>query len=430
MATATTISDPSLVPASAVTGLPNASPICSSASFVAAPSSDLGGGSPGRHVSPAPSSSTTATPPDPLHTGAAQLQGKCCCDCRIKKNLYTFSPKTCQELLKSGALTDDQLDFERQYLKSLGFNIDTRSRIKTSKESVLAALDNELSYHNCFNADRNLRYINTLTSNISYLSEQAEKSARNLKRVLPKTPVTAQRPDADSSSDESDSEQVVKLDSSVCNLFDTKSVDFSDISVNDVLSEIDVNSPATHGNRTIAYFGNTSYRYGAVKHEATPYPNSTVFETIFDRVKAVAPELSPSDFTCLVTHYPDGKSQIRFHSDDECQIEPGTNIYTVSIGAERTITFQNQSGVINEHHVIIPHGSLYSMSRASQQHWKHAILPDPSVAQPRVSFTFRRLLPESSIPHVQKPLPSRIQISTAIMPPALPRTVLMTAFCY
>ena len=106
-------------------------------------------------------------------------------------------------------------------------------------------------------------------------------------------------------------------------------------------------------------------------------------------------DFSRDKYTCLVTLYPDGKSHIPPHSDNEAQIVADSQIYTISLGSSRTLTLQNQDGVVNETDVELVHGSLYSMSRESQATWKHSIRADSAVSEPRLSFTFRRLLPES-----------------------------------
>ena len=82
----------------------------------------------------------------------------------------------------------------------------------------------------------------------------------------------------------------------------------------------------SHGHKT-AYFGNTCYRYGRVTHEPAPYPSCALFDTLLEGIKALVPEFSYDNYTCLVTHYPDGKSQIPLHCDDEQQIVEDSVIY-------------------------------------------------------------------------------------------------------
>ena len=306
-----------------------------------------------------------------------------------KKCIYFFL-QTCLELLKRNVLTIEDLKYEHEHLKSFGILIDDSNSSELFKVPILNV---SLAYQT--------RQVSRLTFNIAYLAETAEAEAEMVRRgrVLPTppSPATTQRPlsQDELSPDEADAE--VKLDSSVCSVLDGECVNLADFSVADVLLQITVDNPAS-GNRKTTYFGDVSYRYGRIKHEANPYPQCDLFKTMFERIQAVIPDFSRSAYTCLVALYPDGPSQIKYHSDDETQIQPDSSIITVSIGSARTITFQNQSGVINESHITLPHGSVYSMSRSSKVSWKHSIKPEPSITNPRISFTFRRLIPDSDIP--------------------------------
>ena len=361
---------------------------------------DLGGGSSDRNVSPAPDLSIIATPPRPSVGGTDTSQGKSCkCICRRQQNLYSFTPKTCLELLRSGALTPDQLEFERIYLKSLGTDLEIGSDL-TDNNVILNALEKELNIHNCSvveNAVINLANINAC---LSYAVDQVETLKR---RVLPETPnpATAQRPvphvtPAEPTPTTTRTDEV-KLDDTVCHVFDLDSLNFADLTVDTILGQINIDTPASHGNRLTAYFGSTAYRYGPIKHDPKAYPDSPVFTTIFSRMQAFVPDFTPANYTCLATLYPDGKSNIKPHSDNEDQICPDSSIYTISVGSGRTAVFQNQLGVINETHIPIPNGSVYSMSRTSQATWKHSILIEPQITIPRVSFTFRKLIPEANV---------------------------------
>ena len=161
--------------------------------------------------------------------------------------------------------------------------------------------------------------------------------------------------------DETDAD--VELGSSVCCLFDAECVSLADFSVADVLLQMSVDNLAS-GNRKTTYYGYFSYRYGRIKHEANPYPQCDIFKTMFERT--VVPVFNRPTYTFLGTFYPDGLSDTKNHSDDETQIKPDSSIITVFMGPARTITFQNQSGAINESPITLPHGSVYSMSRSSQ----------------------------------------------------------------
>ena len=67
------------------------------------------------------------------------------------------------------------------------------------------------------------------------------------------------------------------------------------------------------------------------------------------------------------------------HHDDERCILPGSNIYTVSFGAERTLRLYNITGPLQEHFHKLEHGSVNVMSRESQSIWKHGINKEPDI---------------------------------------------------
>ncbi len=60
------------------------------------------------------------------------------------------------------------------------------------------------------------------------------------------------------------------------------------------------------------------------------------------------------------------------HSDNEKMIDPESFIVTVSLGKSRTITFSNGK---SEEHLDLKDGSVYVMSRFSQDYWRHGISP-------------------------------------------------------
>lgn len=97
--------------------------------------------------------------------------------------------------------------------------------------------------------------------------------------------------------------------------------------------------------------------------------------------------------SCLVNRFQGEQSKISEHSDDEPTIYPKSKIYTVSIGCTRTVIFRNTDTgeVIN--HTAKP-GSLYTMTRRSQNYYEHKIDPEPKIdpeqtKSVRYSFTFR-----------------------------------------
>ena len=153
-------------------------------------------------------------------------------------------------------------------------------------------------------------------------------------------------------------------------------------------------------NRELDYFGSLPYEYGRIRHEPKPYPDTRFFKDLFDKLSREVPDFSPANYTCLVTRYKDGKSTIPPHSDNEDCIVPGSTIYTVSVGAERTLVFDNIDGTERTYKLL--DGSVYAMSQSSQLIWEHSV-PRESCNGTRISFTFRRIVPTRPAPPIREP---------------------------
>ena len=340
--------------------------------------SDSGGGSSGLGSGATPTNQTKATPPtSPSRGGVVVIGGE------SDVPHFGFSSKTCLDILP--ALTIDQLKFEIKYLKIVTTATTKQGYVKAIK----SVLQNNLYDDFC----NTINSVTDTVSSFSCLVKRAEESLEKLSKLSP--PVTHPAPVEPIEPSVSDlpTPEQPELDDSVCCVLNNV---FNDLNVNDILAQIPCVKTESHGRKT-AYFGNTKYSYGRISHEAAPYPVCVVFNKILEGMKTVVPDFSFDQYTCLVTHYPDGKSQIPLHHDDEQQIVEGSTIFTVSVGSDRFLTLQNQVGLLNEASVEIKHGSVYSMSRESQSTWKHGMLPQ-DCAEPRVSFGFRQLKQTSPVP--------------------------------
>ena len=83
-----------------------------------------------------------------------------------------------------------------------------------------------------------------------------------------------------------------------------------------------------------------------------------------------------------------------------------STIHTISVGASRTLRLTNRVELLREHDLPVTHGSLFSMSAQSQSEWSHELLYDPSIKEPRISFTFRHLIdpvPRVLAPPIERP---------------------------
>ena len=93
-------------------------------------------------------------------------------------------------------------------------------------------------------------------------------------------------------------------------------------------------------------------------HKAQQPPS--VIQKVMDSINSKYPEKWVN--SCLVTKYEDDNEHCPSHSDDELEIGPESNIYTLSIGASRKMEFHkiNTKNSINCH-VLFIHFSSFAM---------------------------------------------------------------------
>ena len=97
--------------------------------------------------------------------------------------------------------------------------------------------------------------------------------------------------------------------------------------------------------------------------------------------------------SCLINKYCGPESNLPRHSDNESTIEPGSSIFTISLGTKVDVTFTeiyNPDTVVKQ--TVAPN-SLYVMSHKSQTYWEHEIKKCDSLASSdiRYSLTFRHV---------------------------------------
>ena len=128
------------------------------------------------------------------------------------------------------------------------------------------------------------------------------------------------------------------------------------------------------------------YNYSGIEWPENPYPESLV-----PLLGLVADAVGFRLNNCLAHYYPDGSSTMGYHFDATDELEPGTGIAIVSLGAERVLSFRNERDkrIVEGHRLL--NGSLLFMCPEMQTTWKHGILTAPEVSEGRISLTFRRM---------------------------------------
>ena len=130
------------------------------------------------------------------------------------------------------------------------------------------------------------------------------------------------------------------------------------------------------GSRDVLYFGEHGYWYTGAYHQAKPIPLE--LQDLIDCVRPSLPNTKSWLNSCLITRYKGPNSHIPMHSDNEANIDPESVIVTVSLGQERTLKFTHNASS-TEKNLTLKDGSVYVMSRLSQEIWKHGIEPLESI---------------------------------------------------
>lgn len=95
----------------------------------------------------------------------------------------------------------------------------------------------------------------------------------------------------------------------------------------------------------------------------------------------------------LIQRYMDGLGYISPHSDKTLDIERGTAIVGLSLGATRTIILQSkerdEQGRTHTQHLELPHGSLFVLGWRTNQHYQHGIRQDKRALHDRSPHELR-----------------------------------------
>ena len=143
--------------------------------------------------------------------------------------------------------------------------------------------------------------------------------------------------------------------------------------------------------RSVLTLGERYPYVGAPKENPEPIPG--IINSIIAKIEDKFPNSGIN--SCLINKYVGHSSSLPEHSDDEPIIRPESNIFTVSVGKTRKVLFRDRCSK-NELDISVEGGSLYTMSRSSQNLWSHRIDKDVVTnehdeTEIRYSLTFRSL---------------------------------------
>ncbi|MDE0093655.1 MAG: alpha-ketoglutarate-dependent dioxygenase AlkB [Gammaproteobacteria bacterium] len=141
--------------------------------------------------------------------------------------------------------------------------------------------------------------------------------------------------------------------------------------------------------RLSAWFSESgsSYTYSGTTHVAKPMPTF-----VCDLKNLIELATNCSFNSVLVNLYRDGSDSVSWHADNEFELGPNITIASLSVGAVRDLRFKHRQVKEEQFSLQVEHGSLLMMYPPTQENWLHELPKRRQVTQPRVNFSFRKIL--------------------------------------
>ena len=137
--------------------------------------------------------------------------------------------------------------------------------------------------------------------------------------------------------------------------------------------------------RKTASFG-VAYNYSRIT-----YPEIQMMACLVPICEKIESTIGFYPNNCSMNYYLDGNSKMGYHSDSAAELQEGTGVAILSLGAERTISYRSK---LDKEHKIkykLKNGALLYMDNDVQQKWMHAIPKEVNVGE-RISLTFRKII--------------------------------------
>lgn len=146
--------------------------------------------------------------------------------------------------------------------------------------------------------------------------------------------------------------------------------------------------------RLSAWYGDPGavYRYSGTVNQPLPWLDS------LQPLKQSLEVYTSSKFnSVLLNLYRDGNDAMGWHADDEPELGPFPTIASVSLGGTRRFLMKHRKDPeLSTIKFDLCHGSLLTMSGATQRNWKHSISRTRVSVEPRINLTFRRIFDKSA----------------------------------
>lgn len=94
----------------------------------------------------------------------------------------------------------------------------------------------------------------------------------------------------------------------------------------------------------------------------------------------------------LATFYRDGHDHVTWHADDEDELGSEPVIASLSLGATREFQFRHKGNGFSGG-IVLSDGDLLLMKSGFQTNWEHCVPGEPTITEPRINLTFRKVHP-------------------------------------
>ncbi len=145
--------------------------------------------------------------------------------------------------------------------------------------------------------------------------------------------------------------------------------------------------------RQIVWMGdeNISYRYSGHTRQSVHWSDAVfrIKRSIEQRLANIG--IKAKFNTCLLNYYPSGDDGMGYHADDEKELGYQPIIASLSLGATRKFVLKHKK-TQDKVELHLESGQLIVMHGDTQTFWKHTITKTKTVADGRISLTFRYML--------------------------------------
>jgi alkylated DNA repair dioxygenase AlkB len=145
--------------------------------------------------------------------------------------------------------------------------------------------------------------------------------------------------------------------------------------------------------RETAWIGDPQavYTYSGRVNEPAPWKSAP---TALAELRARVAERVGAQLNCVLCNlYRDGRNSMGLHADAEPELGRNPVIASVSLGATRRFQLRHRKLRDAKLDLDLPSGSLLIMCGTLQHHYRHGVPKQPSVTEPRINLTFRRIPP-------------------------------------